>query len=121
MLFRNFYNEAQHFVTLGGLGFLNFGNSTTLRASGDNYNEGRQRSKKVCKALDYGGVASKTSDIGPPILSAFAACKSGGTGTIHRLEAREVKVSSSREARKVEKFFRQIYWSWLSSLLHKNM
>jgi rhamnogalacturonan hydrolase len=40
-----------------------------------------KRSKKVCNVLDYGGVASKTSDIGPPIASAFAACKSGGTGT----------------------------------------
>jgi hypothetical protein len=40
-----------------------------------------KRSKKVCNILDYGGVASKTSDIGPPISSAFAACKTGGTGT----------------------------------------
>lgn len=29
--------------------------------------------------LDYGGEASKTADIGPPLASAFAACKSGGT------------------------------------------
>lgn len=35
---------------------------------------------KVCNVLDYGGVASKTSDIGPPIASAHAACKNGGTG-----------------------------------------
>lgn len=90
------YNEAQHFVTLGGLDFPHVGNSPTFRASGANSNERRQRSKKVCKVLDYGGVASKTSDIGPPILSAFAACKSGGTGTSHWLEAREVKRSSSR-------------------------
>ncbi|KAH8684734.1 rhamnogalacturonase rhgA [Tricladium varicosporioides] len=34
---------------------------------------------KVCNVLDYGGVASKTSDIGPPIASAHAACKNGGT------------------------------------------
>ncbi|KUJ23475.1 Rhamnogalacturonase A [Mollisia scopiformis] len=33
---------------------------------------------KVCNVLDYGGVASKTSDIGPPLASAWAACKSGG-------------------------------------------
>ncbi|RDW85497.1 glycoside hydrolase family 28 protein [Coleophoma crateriformis] len=33
----------------------------------------------VCNVLDYGGVASKTSDVGPAIASAFAACKSGGT------------------------------------------
>jgi rhamnogalacturonan hydrolase len=35
---------------------------------------------KVCNVLDYGGVASKTSDIGPPLVSAWAACKSGGEG-----------------------------------------
>ena len=34
----------------------------------------------VCNVLKYGGVASKTSDIGPAIESAFAACKNGGTG-----------------------------------------
>ncbi|KAH8887671.1 rhamnogalacturonase [Thozetella sp. PMI_491] len=33
----------------------------------------------VCNVLKYGGVASKTSDIGPAIESAFAACKNGGT------------------------------------------
>lgn len=33
----------------------------------------------ICNVLDYGGVASKTSDVGPAIASAFAACKSGGT------------------------------------------
>ncbi len=80
-------NETQHFVTLVDLGFPNVGNSPTFLASGTNYNERRQRSKKVCKVLDYGVVASKTSDIGPPILSAFAACKSGGTSTTHWLEA----------------------------------
>jgi hypothetical protein len=35
--------------------------------------------KKVCNVLNYGGKASKTSDVGPAIASAFAACKSGGT------------------------------------------
>ncbi|RDL37055.1 Glycoside hydrolase family 28 protein [Venustampulla echinocandica] len=34
---------------------------------------------KVCNVLNYGGIASKTSDIGPAIQSAYAACKSGGT------------------------------------------
>ena len=35
----------------------------------------------VCNVLNYGGKASKTSDVGPAIQSAFAACKNGGTGT----------------------------------------
>ncbi|CAG8972057.1 hypothetical protein HYALB_00004921 [Hymenoscyphus albidus] len=33
---------------------------------------------KVCNVLDYGAKASKTSDVGPAIASAWAACKSGG-------------------------------------------
>jgi rhamnogalacturonan hydrolase len=35
---------------------------------------------KICNVLDYGAVASKTSDLGPPLASAWAACKSGGQG-----------------------------------------
>lgn len=35
---------------------------------------------KVCNVLSYSGVASLTSDIRPPLASAFAACASGGTG-----------------------------------------
>ena len=46
---------------------------TTTRAS---------KRTKVCNVLNYGGVASKTSDVGPAISSAFAACKSGGTGVL---------------------------------------
>ncbi|KAM0155045.1 hypothetical protein ACHAQE_006947 [Botrytis cinerea] len=37
------------------------------------------KATKVCSVLDYGGKASKTSDIGPALTSAFAACKTGGT------------------------------------------
>lgn len=35
--------------------------------------------KKTCNVLNYGAKADKTTDIGPPLLSAFAACKTGGT------------------------------------------
>ena len=35
---------------------------------------------KVCNILNYGGVASKTTDNGPAIASAWAACQSGGEG-----------------------------------------
>lgn len=38
---------------------------------------------KVCDVTKYGATASKTADIGPAIVSAFAACKSGGTGELH--------------------------------------
>ncbi|KAF7950235.1 hypothetical protein EAE96_007526 [Botrytis aclada] len=37
------------------------------------------KATKICNVLDYGGKASKTSDIGPALTSAFAACKTGGT------------------------------------------
>lgn len=33
---------------------------------------------KVCNILDYGGEASTTTDNGPPLASAWAACASGG-------------------------------------------
>lgn len=33
---------------------------------------------KVCNILSYGGVASKTTDNGPAIASAWADCKGGG-------------------------------------------
>lgn len=35
---------------------------------------------KTCNVLDYGGVASTTSDLGPPLASAWAACKENGMG-----------------------------------------
>lgn len=34
---------------------------------------------KTCSVLDYGGKADKSTDVGPALLKAFAACKSGGT------------------------------------------
>lgn len=37
---------------------------------------------KVCNVLDYGATASKTSDVGPALASAFAACATGGTGKL---------------------------------------
>lgn len=33
---------------------------------------------KTCNVLDYGAVADGTTDVGPAISSAFAACKTGG-------------------------------------------
>lgn len=33
---------------------------------------------KTCNVLDYGAAADKTTDLGPPLASAFAECKSGG-------------------------------------------
>lgn len=38
-----------------------------------------KRAAKVCSVLDHGATASKSSDIGPALVAAFAACKSGGT------------------------------------------
>ena len=33
---------------------------------------------KTCNVLNYGAKADKSTDLGPPLTSAFAACKSGG-------------------------------------------
>lgn len=35
---------------------------------------------KVCDVTKYGAVADGTTDIGPPLLAAFNACKTGGIG-----------------------------------------
>ncbi|KAF2024540.1 rhamnogalacturonase [Setomelanomma holmii] len=35
--------------------------------------------KKTCNVLNYGAKADKSTDIGPALLSAFTACKAGGT------------------------------------------
>lgn len=34
--------------------------------------------KKTCNVLSYGAIADGTTDVGPPLSSAFAACKTGG-------------------------------------------
>lgn len=39
-------------------------------------------SKKTCNVLDYGAKADKKTDLGPPLTSAFTACKTGGTVVI---------------------------------------
>jgi rhamnogalacturonan hydrolase len=35
---------------------------------------------KVCDVTKYGAVADGVTDIGPPLLAAFNACKTGGIG-----------------------------------------
>lgn len=39
-----------------------------------------KRAKKVCSVLDYGAKADKSTDIGPALAKAWAACASGGIG-----------------------------------------
>ncbi|KAF2203772.1 rhamnogalacturonase A [Delitschia confertaspora ATCC 74209] len=38
--------------------------------------------KKSCNVLNYGAKADKSTDLGPPLASAHAACKTGGTVVI---------------------------------------
>lgn len=38
--------------------------------------------KKTCDVLDYGARADGTTDVGPPLTSAFTACKAGGVVVI---------------------------------------
>jgi rhamnogalacturonan hydrolase len=37
-----------------------------------------KKAKKVCNVTSYGATASKSSDLGPALTAAFAACKTGG-------------------------------------------
>lgn len=39
---------------------------------------------KVCDVTKYGAVADGVTDLGPPLLAAFNACKTGGVGK-HKL------------------------------------
>ena len=41
-----------------------------------------KQAKKTCSVLDFGAKADKSTDIGPAITKAFAACKSGGVVVI---------------------------------------
>lgn len=34
--------------------------------------------KKICNVQSYGAKADKSTDLGPPLLSAFNACSTGG-------------------------------------------
>lgn len=40
------------------------------------------KATKTCNVESYGGVADGTTDLGPPLTSAFAACSTGGTGRL---------------------------------------
>lgn len=39
-------------------------------------------SVKVCDVTKYGAVADGSTDLGPPLLAAFDACKDGGIGEL---------------------------------------
>ncbi|KAI9650728.1 hypothetical protein NHQ30_000752 [Ciborinia camelliae] len=69
------------FSTLSALAaiVLSTGISAQLSGTVGPLTSRESKATKVCNVLDYGGVASKTSDIGPALVSAFAACKTGGT------------------------------------------
>lgn len=43
----------------------------------------QKAAKKICSVLDYGAKADKSTDLGPSLAAAFAACKSGGIGTLN--------------------------------------
>lgn len=41
-------------------------------------NTGEKRAVKQCSVLDYGAVADKSTDLGPALTKAWAACQTGG-------------------------------------------
>jgi len=45
---------------------------------------------KVCNILDYGGVASATTDNSAAITSAWAACVDGGEGSSNPFDVSEI-------------------------------
>lgn len=73
------------FSIFTGLATLLFSSVVTAQLSGTvgpSTTRAQKEATKVCNILDYGGVASKTTDNGPAIASAWAACKSGGESKI---------------------------------------
>ena len=42
---------------------------------------------KVCDVTKYGAVADGVTDLGPPLLAAFNACKTGGVSKYQPLDA----------------------------------
>lgn len=68
------------FVALTSAIFVSGGAAQLSGTVGPSTTTAHKAATKVCSVLDYGGVASKTSDVGPAIASAWAACKSGGQG-----------------------------------------
>ncbi|KAH8800026.1 pectin lyase fold/virulence factor [Hyaloscypha sp. PMI_1271] len=69
------------FNILSALGAILFSSFVSAQLSGDvgpSTTTASKAAKKVCNILNYGGVASKTTDNAPAIASAWAACKSGG-------------------------------------------
>lgn len=71
------------FNILFALAAILFSSLVTAQLSGDvgpSTTKAAKAATKVCNILNYGGKASKTTDNGPAIASAWAACKSGGEG-----------------------------------------
>ena len=71
------------FSTISALAGVFFTSLVTAQLSGTvgpTTSTASKAATKVCNILDYGGVASTTTDNGPPIASAWAACASGGEG-----------------------------------------
>ncbi len=71
------------FNVLSALTAILFSYLVTAQLSGDvgpSTTRAAKAATKVCNILNYGGKASKTTDNGPAIASAWAACKSGGEG-----------------------------------------
>lgn len=63
---------------LTGLLFAGYVNAQLSGTVGPTTTTAHKAATKVCNILSYGGVASKTTDNGPAIASAWADCKAGG-------------------------------------------
>ncbi|KAF1996452.1 glycoside hydrolase family 28 protein [Amniculicola lignicola CBS 123094] len=67
-------------ILVGATAFLSTGVVAQLSGTvGPKTSVASKTAKKKCSVLDYGAKADKTTDLGPPLASAFAACKTGGT------------------------------------------
>ena len=88
-----FYHEVFYlFLSCSSPAAVHRDGTTVWLSRSNNYQAAKRT--KVCNVLSYGGVASLTSDIGPPLASAFAAGASGGTGKSKCCEQTETSANT---------------------------
>ena len=75
---RFFFSAAT--LTFVSLLFSSFTFAQLSGSVGPTTSTASKAAKKVCNVLSYGAKADRSTDLGPPLASAFAACKSGGIG-----------------------------------------
>jgi rhamnogalacturonan hydrolase len=79
-------------VALAGALFVSSVKAQLSGTVGPTTTTAHKAATKVCNILSYGGVASKTTDNGPAIASAWADCKAGGESKSFLLKCPHIRM-----------------------------